>query len=50
MYSDLQINIRKALEQREDSKGEPLVTCSRKHTLHQVIESFVQTEVRYDPM
>lgn len=44
MYSNLDISIKKALEQRVDSNCEPLCTCFATSTLHEVIELFVSHE------
>lgn len=44
MYSNLDISIKKALEQRVDSNCELLVTCFAHTSLHNVIELFVSHE------
>lgn len=44
MYSNLDISIKKALEQRVDSNCELLVTCFTHTSLHNVIELFVSHE------
>ena len=44
MYSNLDISIKKALEQRVDSNCELLVTCFKSSTLNEVIELFVHHE------